>query len=234
MKRILLIILTLSMCVGMMAEAITDEVWLKAVALNKLSQDLIPGFSVNETTIKDKKDKVISTDYVKISHKQFENGVYNEFVEGHNAQGDLNADSPSVAEYLKADYGSTDDDSKGIFRTETDDSFTWIPLEDETIDNVTYRVYEITVENDEDGKKIDTEGSIWLNSETGMPLKSELSLDVHKMMIKSMNVVVDYAQTEDGKFYESNTTTSMVISVLFKKMFVTHKMTIDDMWSLKR
>lgn len=214
----MLIILFSLLAISLTSAPIIDEVWLKAVKLESESLNAYPSKTHYIAETKDKKGKVEEEERIVISHEAKDGKVINNFVEGFNSEGPLSADDESVKRYLSMD--ATPDD-EGFFKSETSADYSVERIANETIDGQEYAKYKVAMKSDSDGIKIDSEGYVWLDSKSGLPFKKYLEVDPHKMVIKEFNVTSYHSLSETGIIQADKTITNIVISLVFKKIYVT-------------
>lgn len=225
MKHKVLIIFTLLLTFSLMADVITDELWLKAVDLKSKSLNIYPTESHYKTVVKNKKGEIEMTEDISFTHEEVNGQIVNTFVEGRDSEGILTKDSDSVIQYLKKPVLVED---MSVFKTETSPDFSLKRIGNETIEGIDYVKYELEMETDNEGNKVDSKGAIWLDATSGVPLKLDLDVDVHKMMVKDMKIMTTYTLSDSGYLTTNTLATELVISLVFKKMYINNMITQDN------
>ena len=222
MRKIILIGLLVIFTLIIGSEEIKDELWLKAVQLKSQSMDVYPTQTKFSSVTKDKKGNVQQEEVVTISHAERDGSIINSLAEAYNSEGPLTEENESVKKYLGMDVLSKDE---GVFKSETSEDFTLQRLDNEILEGTEYAKYKISMLTDGEKKKVESDGFIWLELETGIPHKLSLEIDLNQMMIKSLNSNTYYSLSETGFLQTDQVVTDVAISVLFKKMFVTQTIT---------
>ncbi|MFA7056087.1 MAG: hypothetical protein WC155_00825 [Candidatus Cloacimonadales bacterium] len=222
MKKLVLLIILASLSLLLFGEVITDELWLKAVKLKNASFDIYPSTTTYKSIIKDKKGTVQQEITILIAHTEKDGNIINSFVEGQTSDEPLTADDEAVAVYLGTDVLVKE---AGIFKTETNEDFKLTRVADEMLEGKEYAKYQITQFIMNEKKKIKSEGFIWLDAITGIPLKMVADIEPNHMMVKSINMTTTFSLTKDGYLVADEKATDVNISVVFKKMNMTQVVT---------
>ncbi len=225
MKKIMLTCLILLTSLLVLSEEIQDELWLKAVKLNEKSKNLYPSQTTYQSLTKNKKGEVDMAETIIISHHESEGKVINTLKDASNNQGKLDEENESVKRYLSMDVLS---DDEGIFISELSDDFQVTRINNEFIDDKEYAKYKIDMISRENDEKIESEGFVWLDKETGVPLKMSLDVDPNKMVVKELRVDTYFSLNPQGYLVTDKLETNIVISLVFKKIYVTQIVTRED------
>lgn len=218
MNRLIIISVLLVSIFSLVSEEIQDQLWLKAVAIKKSSLNTYPSKTSYSSVIKNKKGEIEKEEMIIIAHEDIDGQVVNTLIDAYDNEGKLDKENDSVKTYLNTNVLSDDD---GIFQTETSDEFSINRVGEETIDGKKYMKYLINTLTFEDGKEIKSEGNVWLDLETGAPLKLELDIDPDQMMVKSLTMKNNYSLSQEGYLQVDKTITDISISIVFKKIFIT-------------
>lgn len=225
MKKLVLLIMLASASLLLFGEVITDELWLKGVTLKNASFDIYPSTTTYKSIIKDKKGAVQQEITILIAHTEKDGNIVNTFVEGHTSDEPLTADDEAVAVYLGTDVLVKE---AGIFKAETSEDFNLTRVANEVIENKEYAKYKVIQFVMKDDKKIKSEGFIWLDATTGIPLKMITDIESNHMMVKSISMTTTFLLTKDGYLVADEKATDVQISVVFKKMNMTQVVTSRD------
>ncbi len=218
MKNLILIILLSLLAINLLGEKITDDLWLKAVQLKSESMNAYPTKTQYISQTKDKKGNVEEEETIIISHQENNGQIINSFLEGTNSKGNLTEEDESVKRYLSMSAISEDE---GMFKTETSEDFTLKRLDNEMIEGKDYAKYKVNSKAKSDDGVVDSEGFIWLDSNSGAPFKMTLDVDPHKMVIKKLTVNTLYSLSQAGFLQTDKIVTDIVISIVLKKMYIT-------------
>ncbi len=218
MNKLILSILLSVLAITLYSEKITDELWLKAVQLKSESMNVYPSQTQYISETKDKKGNVDQEEKIIISHKEDDGKIINSLVEASNSQGLMTNEDESVKRYLSMDVLSED---KGIFSAETSEEFNIERIPNELLDGKDYAKYKIYMLSKTDDENVESEGFIWLDSNSGVPFKMTLDVDPHKMAVKSLRVNTYYSLSDSGFLQTDKIITDVVISILIKKMYIT-------------
>lgn len=217
MKSKILIIFALLLTLNIIAETITDQLWLKAVDLKSKSLNIYPTQSKHKTEMKNKKGEVEMTEIITLAHKEVDGQIINSFVEGSNSEEMLDTDSDSVKRYLKQTVLVED---VSVFKTETSSDFSLERIDNDFIAGKEYAKYKVEMVSDTDDEDIKSKGFVWLDPISGIPFRLALDVDPNKMVVKSLDVVTDYSVSESGFLITDKVVTDVVISIVFKKMYI--------------
>jgi len=219
MKNKILIILILLLTVNLIAEVITDELWLKAVDLKSKSLNIYPTQSQYKTVVKNKKGNVEMTEDIVLAHEEINGQIINTFIQGSSSEGSLTEESKSVQEYLKQPVVV---DDMSVFKSETSSDFSLKRLGKEVVQEIECVKYQVNMVSKRDDEEVESNGFVWLDSISGVPLQLSLDVDPNKMVVKSLDVVTYYSISDDGYLITDKVVTDIVISLVFKKMFITN------------
>jgi hypothetical protein len=225
MKKIILIGIMLVSGLLIWSTEIKDPLWLKAVELKRAAFNTYPSQTTYISQTKDKKGNIDQEETIILSHSNKEGEIINSLVKAFNSEGDLSEDDDSVKRYLSMEVLS---DDLGFFRTETSEEFQLKRLADESISGTTYAKYEVRETSQKDNKTIESEGYVWLDKETGLPLKMSLEVDPDQMVVKELKIDTYYSLSPSGFLQTDKVETNIIISLVFKKMYITQIMTRDN------
>jgi hypothetical protein len=221
MKRIIILLFMLPALISLSSEPITDDLWLKAVQFKRNAKDSFPQKSTFIMIMKDKKGEVQTATEIEIKATDDNGNLITEIVSATRDDEPLAEDDKALEKLSETDIL---DDGEGLFFLETSEEQKLERAGEEIIDGIKYIKYFVDIEKeDEDGNDIDIEGHVWINELTGVPLKSEFELDPHKMMVKSINMINSYELIDESRLCTTETTMDIVVSILFKKMYMTQR-----------
>ncbi|MBI9032159.1 hypothetical protein JEZ13_09200 [bacterium] len=218
MKKVITIILVLLSSVVLYGQEITDELWLRAVELKMSSTQVYPTQSEYRSITKDKKGKVEEEESIFISHTEEDGDIINKFISGSNSRGEIDEDYETVQRYLSINVIS---EEKGIFQTTLSDKFSLKRESDEKIEGIEYAKYKMKMKTDKDGKKIDSEGYVWIDKARGVPFKLVLDIDPDQKMVKKLQSSTYYSLTDEGYLVSTKSETEIEVSVVIKRIFMT-------------
>ncbi len=225
MKKIIITMALLLTVILIWTSEITDPLWLKAVDLKSESLNIYPEKTTYISQTKDKKGNVEQEETIVISHTNQDGKVINSLVKAYNNDGDLTEDNDSVQRYLSMKVVS---DDLGVFKTETTDDFIVENIGNEVIDGKEYVKYLIDMKTESDGKTIESDGYIWIEKETAIPYKLSLDVDPNQMMVKELKVDTFFSLSPDGYLQTDKVETNVVISMVFKKMYISQIVTREN------
>lgn len=221
------------------AEAPTDSLWLKAVALSEKNQDLVPGTIESYMQQVDKHGKPKNEDKyhqssVRLSLrddgeieyetvKVIKDGedITEEERDKEKEKSEKDEDSES---HEMEGYHPFDPDSQGRLSIERQD-------ETELLDGKSMVVYEFTEqpEDDEDEK---VTGKVWFDVATGVPAKLEYTTDPLPKRVKRMITTLKYNYFPPDSLVVGSVSVEATGGILFIKRHFHVDMTFDEYWRL--
>ncbi len=226
MKKIIISVIMLTALFSLYCKEINDQLWLKAVQLKRNAKNYYSSKTTFQTIQKDKRGNEKEKSVVTLKYIEQDGNIITKFVEGYQDGKALTSDDKMVESYMQTPANI--DDGQGFFFTRTSDSFKLKRKGSEVINGDNYIKFWIELEKEEDGEEIDIEGYIWINEETGVPLKSVLELDPHKIMVKKITMTNRYKLVDQDKLCIYDTSLDIVASMVLKKFYITQRSSHSD------
>ncbi|MCK9330984.1 MAG: hypothetical protein PHY08_12480 [Candidatus Cloacimonetes bacterium] len=229
MKKILFLIAILIISINIYA---FDNLWQKAQQYAENGWKMVPGYIHQVNVMKNEKtDEVMSQMDVKISTKlnDFEI-IENELIEAFINDEPADENTQEIKSLLEADNTPS---RKGMFLTEDTENIKVKDLNSlSEINGIKVSSYQVKFTTlDENNKKQILEGTVWLDSQTGRPVLSEMTMKKTPMFVKSIDVKTYYGFNDEGQyFYPDKVEMDIHISALGQKMHNKTNISMKDYW----
>ncbi len=195
------------------------DLWYKGQQIAQQNWNWVPGMTVqNSKTIDVKSNEVVDISELWLSHKPYEdNLILTELVRATSGDKELSEKEARKTwdELMKRDITPT---KEGFFFANEDD-LTVTPLdEEELLGEFSCSLYQFEYKTSKKGKE-DISGKIWLDKETGAPIKREFVMAKNPRFVTGM-LVEEYFHYEknSNRWYREKVETTVHVSVLGKKI----------------
>ncbi len=217
MKKILFVIVI--MAIGLKVYAF-DDLWKKAQSYAEKSWNLVPGVMTQTNIMKDQKtDEVNMNMYLKIAIKQNDFGfIDNELIEATVNDQKVDENTPEIKKLIEVDRTPS---RKGMFLIYNKDDITIKKLrETSEINGIKVSKYEVKYSMlDNDNKKQTLEGIVWLDSQNGRPVLSDMKMAKTPMFVQSIDIKTYYGFNNNTEtFFQEKVEMDVQISAMGQKI----------------
>ena len=229
------ILLFLYVSPALFSQSTRPDLWNTAVNILADNLNWVPGEMTMQFEMLDKKGHA---DMVNVSTYKIyadENGdVHSELVKMLNDGEDVTEKEKAKAEKSEKDKNDGPGDMEhsmswmdSPFHPDNQDAIQLTPLEkEETIEGKRCRRFDYTLPRSESTRI----GTVWVDVETGAPLRHEFTTDPLPPRVKKLTNIVIYEYTADGAFYTKQAMFEGVGGILFIKKRFRGTMTFKDYW----
>jgi hypothetical protein len=240
-SAVLVVSMSFAIAAPLFAQSDADSLWARAVTLYQANANWVPGSVYVHMQEVDKHGKPKDDRGQEIWTRLF----LNEDGEVDSELIRILDDGEDTTEEEKArrEEEEENDDGNRVtmegyvpFDPEHQDGLTVTPTGDEdVVDGRRYVVYEFEderkpEEEDEDGEEMTVRGKVWLDVETGVPLRMVYTPDPLPKRVKKMVTSVTYEYEGPEAWRAASMSTQATGGVLFIKKHFNMDMTFDDYW----
>jgi hypothetical protein len=228
MKKYL--ILTICLLSVALLNAAENEIWDKARNIAELNWNLVPGLSstVSETLNIPYEVSVNKTEYV-VAHQPFENLIMNELVSakidgveqtGENASREFDG-------ILKHDLTP---EKEGMFFRDNGEGLTYeFTGREEEVKGFNCLAFDFIYEIDHENNTY--RGVVWLDRDTGAPIKREFSMDKNPRLVKDMSIEEYYHyDPQTREWFRESVKSQTIVAVMGQEMMNITTVTYSDYW----
>ena len=230
-KRVFIVVLIMMLMITFVYGSDKLDLWYKAQSIAQQNWNWVPGLTVqNSQTIDVKSKEVVDVSELWLSHQPYEdNLILTELVKATSGDKELSKKEARKTwdELMKRDMTPTKD---GFFFADEKD-LTIIPLdEEEILGDFACSIYQFEYKTSKKGKE-DISGKIWLEKETGAPIKREFSMAKNPRFVTGM-LVEEYFHYDknNNQWYREKVETTVNVSVLGKKIDNLTSIDYHDHW----
>lgn len=230
MKKIL-VILAIIIAFQLQADDQNHPLWQKAKVIAEANWEWIPGTQEAVNIQKNKKGVVKSQEEMIINYALTDNAIESVFVSGKRDDKELDETDPSVAEMLKADMSP--DNSSMFHNFEGKDMQVTYTSKTKEINGKVCSGFDYSFyKEDEQHGDLKSNGTVWLDQETGAPLLNEMNIEPPKKMIKEISTNTHYF-FDGSDWYINEVVSKFRISALVINVNVESTIKFSDYWKFE-